>query len=268
MAIKKKKSGGGGANWMDTYGDMVTLLLCFFVLLYSMSTIDSAKWEALVMSFNPLAAKNMTETPKGGEGPSADADEGGVLPKPEETDPITQEQVDMEMEELVQALQSYVESSVNQSNITVEKKGGKVYITFDQAVFFNGESSVLRPEAEPVLDDVARMLEDAGAAIDDIRVQGHTARIHENGNNVRNDRTLASMRATNVVIYLQEHSELLPAQLIAEGIGEWQPKGDNNTSEGRAKNRRVEMIVSGLNVEEMLEDSGQEFFTTTTGASG
>ena len=70
------------------------------------------------------------------------------------------------------------------------------------------------------------------------------------------------------VIYLQEHSELLPAQLIAEGIGEWQPKGDNNTSEGRAKNRRVEMIVSGLNVEEMLEDSGQEFFTTTTGASG
>jgi len=91
MALKKKSSGGGGANWMDTYGDMVTLLLCFFVLLYSMSTIDSAKWEALVMSFNPLAAKNMTETPKGGEGPSADADEGGVLPKPEETDPITQD---------------------------------------------------------------------------------------------------------------------------------------------------------------------------------
>ena len=38
--MKKKKSGGGGANWMDTYGDMVTLLLCFFVMLYSMSTLD------------------------------------------------------------------------------------------------------------------------------------------------------------------------------------------------------------------------------------
>ena len=57
MALKKKSGGGGGgANWMDTYGDMVTLLLCFFVLLYSMSTIDSAKWEALVMSFNPTAS--------------------------------------------------------------------------------------------------------------------------------------------------------------------------------------------------------------------
>ena len=57
MALKKKSGGGGGANWMDTYGDMVTLLLCFFVLLYSMSTIDSSKWQALVMSFNPMAAK-------------------------------------------------------------------------------------------------------------------------------------------------------------------------------------------------------------------
>ena len=42
--MAKKRSGGGGANWMDTYGDMVTLLLCFFVLLYSMSTIDQEKW--------------------------------------------------------------------------------------------------------------------------------------------------------------------------------------------------------------------------------
>ncbi len=47
-SIKKKSGGGGGANWMDTYGDMVTLLLCFFVLLYSISTVDQNKWILLV----------------------------------------------------------------------------------------------------------------------------------------------------------------------------------------------------------------------------
>ena len=52
---KRNKPSGGGANWMDTYGDLVTLLLCFFVLLYSISTVDQAKWVQLVKSFNPNA---------------------------------------------------------------------------------------------------------------------------------------------------------------------------------------------------------------------
>ena len=63
--MKKKSKGGGGANWMDTYGDMVTLLLCFFVLLYSMSTISEEKYKAIVLSFNPNAVETPTATPGG-----------------------------------------------------------------------------------------------------------------------------------------------------------------------------------------------------------
>lgn len=51
MRKKQSQDEGGGANWMDTYGDLVTLLLCFFVLLYSFSSIDAEKWQQLVMSF-------------------------------------------------------------------------------------------------------------------------------------------------------------------------------------------------------------------------
>ena len=54
---KRNKSASGGANWMDTYGDLVTLLLCFFVLLYSISTVDQAKWVQVVKSFNPNAVE-------------------------------------------------------------------------------------------------------------------------------------------------------------------------------------------------------------------
>ena len=73
--MKKNSKGGGGANWMDTYGDMVTLLLCFFVLLYSMSTISEEKYKAVVMSFNPNAVETPTAT-LGGDGPSADPEQG------------------------------------------------------------------------------------------------------------------------------------------------------------------------------------------------
>ena len=60
--MKKRNKGSGGASWMDTYGDMVTLLLCFFVLLYSMSSIDQQKWVQLVQSFNPDAVTDSTQT--------------------------------------------------------------------------------------------------------------------------------------------------------------------------------------------------------------
>ena len=98
---KKSKGGGGGANWMDTYGDMVTLLLCFFVLLYSMSTISEEKYKAIVLSFNPNAVETPTATP-GGDGPSADPEQGeGMLE-------MDQAQVDAQIDDLYEKLKEYV----------------------------------------------------------------------------------------------------------------------------------------------------------------
>ncbi len=104
--MKKKKSGGGGANWMDTYGDMVTLLLCFFVMLYSMSTLDKEKWIALVQSFNPT--EEVTET----QPPSASGGEGTG----------TQEDIDQDMEELYQAMQDYVQQAGMANQVTWAKE--------------------------------------------------------------------------------------------------------------------------------------------------
>ena len=70
------------------------------------------------------------------------------------------------------------------------------------------------------------------------------------------------MRATNVVIYLQEHSAMDPAKLVSEGLGQWRPVDTNETSEGRARNRRVEMIVSGRNLEQELQSDIAHFETT------
>lgn len=258
--MKRKKSSGGGANWMDTYGDMVTLLLCFFVLLYSMSTISEDKWRALVMSFNPSAAMAPTEN-SGNDGPVADPSEGAGL---EDSVQASQEEIDEAMLMLFQSLSSYLEQqdAEHQNLISVTQGDGKVFITFNQAVFFNGDSAVLRSEAYPILDSVCAMLDDAVGAISEVRVLGHTAQAYANRpNDVKEDRLLSSERATNVVIYVQTHCSVSPSRLISEGLGQWRPVASNDTEEERAKNRRVEMIISGRNLEQELEDGIKTYGT-------
>ena len=167
------------------------------------------------------------------------------------------------METLYQELSEYIERQELQNNISVTKDGGRIFISFSQVVFFDGDSPVLKKEAEPVLDELCLLFDEVKESIDELRVLGHTAQEYPNKpNRVRADRTLASMRATNVVIYLQEHSTMDPAKLVSEGLGQWRPVDTNETSEGRARNRRVEMIVSGRNLEQELQ-SGIAHFETT-----
>ena len=261
MAIKKKKSGGGGANWMDTYGDMVTLLLCFFVLLYSMSTISEDNWKAIVQSFNPTAVEDIRAT-TGAGGP--DADNTGETGH--ESVEEMQEQVEQDMQSLLQAIQEFVQQQNLQDAVTVSQDGGKIFITFSQSVFFDGESAVIRKEAYPILDGVSDMLSSVAESLDEVRVQGHTARAGQGPHNVVNDRTLSSNRAANVIVYIQQHSVVPPSCLVSEGFGEWRPVAPNDTAENRAKNRRVEMIVSGRDIEAEMEEQGgiQQYIVMTS----
>ena len=263
MASIKKKSGGGGggANWMDTYGDMVTLLLCFFVLLYSMSTISEDNWKAIVQSFNPTAVEDIRAT-TGAGGP--DADNTGETGH--ESVEEMQEQVEQDMQSLLQAIQEFVQQQNLQDAVTVSQDGGKIFITFSQSVFFDGESAVIRKEAYPILDGVSDMLSSVAESLDEVRVQGHTARAGQGPNNVVNDRTLSSNRAANVIVYIQQHSVVPPSCLVSEGFGEWRPVAPNDTAENRAKNRRVEMIVSGRDIEAEMEEQGgiQQYIVMTS----
>ena len=246
---------------MDTYGDMVTLLLCFFVLLYSMSTISEDNWKAIVQSFNPTAVEDIRAT-TGAGGP--DADNTGETGH--ESVEEMQEQVEQDMQSLLQAIQEFVQQQNLQDAVTVSQDGGKIFITFSQSVFFDGESAVIRKEAYPILDGVSDMLSSVAESLDEVRVQGHTARAGQGPNNVVNDRTLSSNRAANVIVYIQQHSVVPPSCLVSEGFGEWRPVAPNDTAENRAKNRRVEMIVSGRDIEAEMEEEGgiQQYIVMTS----
>ena len=260
-SIKKKSSGGGGANWMDTYGDMVTLLLCFFVLLYSMSTIDTKKWEWIVQQFNKDYDPTQQVEPGPEPGPNHSTG-GNELPAT---------QVDEAMDELYQFLKSYAQNNTDAS-ISVSKGDGYVFISFDDAVFFDGNSSAIRPEGAAILDALIPALTKAGPFIDELEVLGHTAQATPHTPNpVLADRSLSCLRATEVTVYLQQRIDgdiLNPGRLVAKGFGQWRPVADNEDSVQKAKNRRVEMVVTGRNLEDHMQDKFQQYYTmyeTTTG---
>lgn len=266
--MKPQKRKGGGANWMDTYGDMVTLLLCFFVLLYSISTMDENKWKALIQSFNPQAIAIMTD-PQGNEGPLADprpstgATQDQLQPQDLEA---MQEEINQAIEALYHALKTYADESPEAKSIEVTKGDGYVFVSFNEAVFFNPDSYVLRPDGEQVLIAVSDILSQAEPYIDEVRVMGHTAQAQTDvPNRTETDRMLASNRATIATVYIQDHSTLQPARLVSVGYGQHRPVAPNDTTEGRKQNRRVEILITGRNMFSELGDSLEQYQTVRTG---
>lgn len=246
--MKKKHGGGGGANWMDTYGDMVTLLLCFFVMLYSMSSVDQQKWMALVESFNPDAEAQ--QNPGGAEGAGQ----------------LTQEQVNADIQALYQAMEQYIQQENLTSQISITAGSGYVFVSFDDTVFFDGDSYVLLDEGKRILDQVAQSIAGVSESIDEIRVLGHTAQASaEKPNRPEVDRFLATNRAAVVTVYLQEKNIIDPARLVSVGYGQWRPVADNATADGRAQNRRVELLVTGLDLQSGIGDDITQYYTMRSG---
>ena len=244
---------------MDTYGDMVTLLLCFFVLLYSISTIDQDKWMVFIQSFNRDAVEEL-DIPEGPVGENTGM-HGDDMPIPDDNN-----EVDVALNELYDFLVEYQQSAAAAADsISVSKGDDFVFISFDDAVFFDGNSSFLRRDGKDVLDVLIPALIEAGPYIDELRVLGHTAQQYaDKPNKVSSDRHLACDRAAEVAIYLQEnisYESLHPGRIIAMGLGQWRNVAPNDTGENRAKNRRVELIISGRDLENELTDSYRQYYT-------
>lgn len=233
---RRKKPPEGGASWMDTYGDMVTLLLCFFVLLHSMSSMDAAKWEILVKSFNPKAAEvsqivmNETET-------EGDTEVSGSAKKP-------LDQVE-NFDDLYYALAEYVQENSLSGDVEVSKGDGFTFITFRNDIFFDGDSYVLKDNGKAVLNDLSVALGKTNDSIAEIQVLGHTSQAKPNeANEVVSDRFLSSNRATVVLVYLQQKNVVDPEKLVSSGYGQFRPISPFDTTEHRAKNRRVEILIT------------------------
>lgn len=237
---RKKRSGGGGpgsGDWLNTYADMVTLLLTFFILLYSMSSLDAAKFNMLVTAFasdSDSSDKIILRGEATGESQTASNSFDG---EPHEID---------DLNDIFQYLQQMVEEQGLQDSVSVSRGEGYVFIQFMNDMLFEPNSAVLKPQHRDLIQFVGEAIKAVQGDAESINIVGHTAAIPENPDYAVSDRLLSTERANAVLMYFEDVTLIDPTKLFATGYGKWKPlpHADNNTEEGRGMNRRVEILIS------------------------
>lgn len=271
---KKPREEGASNEWMNTYSDLVTLLLCFFVLLFSMSSVDAEKWELLVEALAGDANQVVID-PNSDPGESTIAGNKGDGGDSETISPtVTGNPEDIQdFDELFDYLQKYVQENNLSNSIEVMKSGDNVvYIRFRNSIFFMPDKGDLLPQAKEILT----YLGDCLVAVEDqiyvVSINGHTAQVDTPGVYVVSDWLLSGERASQVAKYLDEEKGFTPSKLRPMGYGKNFPIADNSTSEGREQNRRVDITIvrdtgSTGNVEQQLASLfDPEQFPKTGGA--
>ena len=262
MASRKPDEPKKGApEWQTTFGDLMNLLLCFFVLLFAMSTIDEDKQEQIVASFN-----NMFSVFDGGASAIGDgmlisngvsqlneldqyinstgkmSDDGEIVDSDlaDAQERLEQAQLE-ESEELAERIQEAIEEKGLGNEIEIDITSQYVQLTLNGGILFDSGSVALKDDALPVLDQVGRLLE--RYAEGQIEIEGHTDNVPMSGAKYSNNDELSAGRALSVFNYLLSVTGLEPANVKHTGRGEYVPIADNSTPEGRSRNRRVEIKI-------------------------
>jgi len=235
MALKKKKAvhEGGGVHappWMISWADMTTLLWACFVLLWSFSTLDLVKFQKAMSSlhgaFGVLEGGAMVLSP-------------GDIPSPYRSDLLV-EASGARMEEIKQRVKRQAEESGYGDSIETSIDARGLMIRFADTALFDPGKTDLKPGVIPVLDSIATELSQISNLV---QVEGHTDSTPINTVQFPSNWELSTGRAAEIVHYMIEVGGIAPERMSAAGYAFYHPVAPNTTSEGRARNRRVDIIV-------------------------
>lgn len=239
---KQEDSGGGGGDWLNTYADMVTLLLCFFVMLLASSNQDQDKWEQLVKAFSKFADDPQQIVINPAEEGDALAASEGSKPEGDVGNDQLNEGLPQDFEDLYSYLKKYVEDNGLSDSVSLSKSDNHVFVRFKDNIFFNPNSAVLKNSSYDILKFIGEGLKSIEDKIMMIKVNGHTASV-QNVNYHVSDRDLSTDRANAVLDFFEMKTQIQPNKLIATGFGKNFPIATNDTEEGRRQNRRVELVI-------------------------
>lgn len=258
MAKRKEDEPPKGAPaWQCTFADLMNLLLCFFVLLFSMSKIEEDKWLAVVASFqntvsvfdggaeaigdgvlisNGVSQLNELSQYINSTGQAQEVDE------PDDTlyNEMLREGL-AESEAMAEQIAEALQDMNLDKEVDIDFTSQYVLLTMKGAILFESGKAQLMKEIYPTLDRLGLILMTYPNSV--IEIEGHTDNVPIHNSEFANNDELSSARALSVFHYFMETTSLDPVYVKHTGRGEYIPVADNSTAEGRARNRRVEIKI-------------------------
>jgi chemotaxis protein MotB len=257
----------GAPAWMATFSDLMNLLLCFFVMLFAMSSIQEEKLQAFVAAMNntfSIFDKGATAIGDGilisngvsqlneldeyinSTGVVADSDTDSdeldnAADSAEKLEQMLEEHKLKDNEELSEQVEEMLAESQIGDEVDVSFTAQYVQLSMNGGLLFSSGSAELKDDAKKVLDKVGGVLEYYSSGT--IEIEGHTDNVPIHSAQYPSNEELSSARALSVFYYLVDNTLLDPVNLKHAGMGERIPIADNSVEEGRSRNRRVEIRI-------------------------
>jgi len=211
-------------RYLITYSDLITLLLGLFIILYAISNVDAVKYEKVTAAMGSVFGSEKFRIDVNVPTPIGRRDE--VIIKP--------------INLLKQELNEIIDINGLDNSVSIEENQRGVTIRIMDDILFSSGAAELSPDAKKVLKLIAGIIKKLP---NDIRVEGHTDNIKINTPKFPSNWHLSISRALNTAYYLIETENIDPDKVSVVGYAEYNPIDDNSKPEGRAKNRRVDIIV-------------------------
>jgi chemotaxis protein MotB len=234
MARKKKDEGSKGPScplYMATWGDMVGLLLCFFVLLFAMSTMDAQKFERIAISLRGSLgmlkggkAQEETQLPFGGGSRQG----AGHAQRHE-----------MDIRNVARTVEAYLKKEALEISVQIRIDQRGITVSMSDQFMFDSGSAELKPAAKRTLSMIASIVRDVAPAV---AVEGHTDSNPLVGGIYRNNWGLSAARAASVVTWLEADDKYPSNAMQIVGFGSTKPIVPNDTAANRSLNRRVDIV--------------------------
>ncbi|TGU74965.1 flagellar basal body stator protein MotB [Geomonas terrae] len=229
-------------RWLVSYADFITLLFAVFVTLYAMSQTDKKKAEEVLASMRESFGYSTTSA--GAKPTVIDTGSMSVIPSMHKMTQAPKRGKSRGSEQDFRATKASIEAYLmkvgaqNKVSVSVTQRG--LVVSLKEAGFFDSGSATLKSGSYALLNDVMASL---ASYSNGVRVEGHTDNVPISSAAFPSNWELSTARATNVLRYLVKQEDFDPANISAAGYGEYRPVADNSDEDGRAKNRRVDIVL-------------------------